>query len=215
MGLTPIDLFNDILVTESDLRSFLWQNKVDNCSVNLPGIIIQAYITFCEVSNSGFWTSRQQKQRSYSSTADDSTGGIAEITEISGSGEEDFPEDDFSETDDEEFFVNENEEFLASPKTSGTPKKRSYTKRAKTEKVERIKKAITPYCSLKVNKRFTDAVGPTCEICNPSSWQDGCSQFFKIGTQARVVKLCIRAYPWKLKSLHFCQVSILKTKFEI
>jgi len=44
MGLTPIDLFNDILITESDLRSFLWQNNVTKCSENLPGLIIQARV---------------------------------------------------------------------------------------------------------------------------------------------------------------------------
>jgi len=41
MGLTPIDLFNDILTSENDLKLFLAQNRIENCSINLPGLIIQ------------------------------------------------------------------------------------------------------------------------------------------------------------------------------
>lgn len=57
MGLTPFDLFNDILITESDLRTFLWQNNIEQCSNSVPGMIIQSYISFCEKSSAEIWTS--------------------------------------------------------------------------------------------------------------------------------------------------------------
>ena len=41
MGLTPMDLFNDILTNENDLRNFLQQNEVNNVSSSRPGVIIQ------------------------------------------------------------------------------------------------------------------------------------------------------------------------------
>ena len=55
MGLTPIDLFNDILVSETDLKAFLSQNKVKECSANLPGMIIQAYVIFCKTNHFNYW----------------------------------------------------------------------------------------------------------------------------------------------------------------
>ena len=41
MGLTPMDLFNDILTNENDLRNFLQQSDVKNVSSSSPDIIIQ------------------------------------------------------------------------------------------------------------------------------------------------------------------------------
>ena len=41
MGITAMDLFNDILTNENDLTNFLHQNDVKNVSASSPGIIIQ------------------------------------------------------------------------------------------------------------------------------------------------------------------------------
>ena len=48
MGLTPIDLFNDILTSETDLRQFLEQNEVSKFSSSQPGLVIQAYLAFVQ-----------------------------------------------------------------------------------------------------------------------------------------------------------------------
>ena len=40
MGITPIDLFNDILTTENDLNIFLQQSKLQPFN-GIPGMIIQ------------------------------------------------------------------------------------------------------------------------------------------------------------------------------
>ena len=48
MGLTPMDLFNDILTSEIDLRKFLEQNDVAKMSSSQPGLVIQAYLTFVQ-----------------------------------------------------------------------------------------------------------------------------------------------------------------------
>ena len=48
MGLTPIDLFNDILTSELDLRQFLKQNEVSKFSSSQPGLVIQAYLAFVQ-----------------------------------------------------------------------------------------------------------------------------------------------------------------------
>ena len=53
MGLTPMDLFNDILTTESDLKNFLEQNSV-KCANGVPGMVIQAYLVFCQQINLDF-----------------------------------------------------------------------------------------------------------------------------------------------------------------
>ena len=44
MGITAMDLFNDILTNENDLTNFLHQNDVKNVSASSPGIIIQGKI---------------------------------------------------------------------------------------------------------------------------------------------------------------------------
>ena len=41
MGLQPIDVFNDILTNENDLKNFLEQSDVKTISTSSPGIIIQ------------------------------------------------------------------------------------------------------------------------------------------------------------------------------
>ena len=48
MGLTPVDLFNDILTSEIDLRNFLDQNEVQKLSASQPGLVIQAYLAFVQ-----------------------------------------------------------------------------------------------------------------------------------------------------------------------
>ena len=46
MGLTPLDLFNDIMVAEMDLKIFLTQNFITDISADLPGLIIQVIMRF-------------------------------------------------------------------------------------------------------------------------------------------------------------------------
>ena len=41
MGLTPMDLFNDILTNENDLKNFLEQANVKSISTSSPGLVIQ------------------------------------------------------------------------------------------------------------------------------------------------------------------------------
>ena len=48
MGLTPVDLFNDILTSEIDLRNFLDQNDVQKLSASQPGLVIKAYLAFVQ-----------------------------------------------------------------------------------------------------------------------------------------------------------------------
>ena len=54
MGLTPMDLFNDILTNENDLRNFLQQSDVKNVSSSSPGIIIQGN-TFTKHADNHLW----------------------------------------------------------------------------------------------------------------------------------------------------------------
>ena len=61
MGLTPMDLFNDIITTEVDLRNFV-QSNVDNASCSLPGLIIQGQFHF---SFSGMNIKRQKNLNPY------------------------------------------------------------------------------------------------------------------------------------------------------
>ena len=41
MGLQPIDVFNDILTNENDIKNFLEQSNVKAISTSTPGMIIQ------------------------------------------------------------------------------------------------------------------------------------------------------------------------------
>ena len=53
MGLTAMDLFNDILTHENDLKNFLTQSEVkqNQVSTSNPGLIIQAYLAFVKRVN--------------------------------------------------------------------------------------------------------------------------------------------------------------------
>merc|ERR1712230_202510 len=54
MGITPMDLLNDILTTDDDLRYFLNANNVEPAFAQ-AGLIIQSYLTFCRLANQNVW----------------------------------------------------------------------------------------------------------------------------------------------------------------
>lgn len=47
MGLTPVDVLNDILTAETDIENFLKQCNVNQYGHHLPGLIVQAYLILC------------------------------------------------------------------------------------------------------------------------------------------------------------------------
>ena len=52
LGITAIDLFNDILTEVDDLRKFIYQCQINTVSVSLPGLVIQAYLAFIKQTKS-------------------------------------------------------------------------------------------------------------------------------------------------------------------
>ena len=52
LGITAIDLFNDILTEVDDLRKFIYQCQINTVSISLPGLVIQAYLAFIKQTKS-------------------------------------------------------------------------------------------------------------------------------------------------------------------
>jgi len=103
MGLTPVDLFNDILTTESDLQNFLKQNNI-KCSTGVPGMVIQAYLAFCQKLGLEFLLPISEPVTLSKNALDqvfeesDSNDEDIDITETEMEND-DQDDDDFSDTD--------------------------------------------------------------------------------------------------------------------
>ena len=183
MGLTPIDLFNDILVMEQDLRTFLWQNNVENCSSNLPGMIIQSYLTFCEKARAEIW----------------STTKPVPVTTFDELKEND------SVKDEDVMYQHSEETMIDTVESTDSDKDQEPTivKRKRKKTPGRARKAAKgiigrPPSEKKKDKLVSDVqkrevdllelVPTACDICRPDTWLHGTMEFYKIGNQTDLGK---------------------------
>lgn len=189
MGLTPIDLFNDILVTEQDLRTFLWQNSIEHCSTSLPGMIIQAYITFCEKANTEIWTSSKLIPN-YSTVAIYNPDNTANDEDVLYQHVMDLEEDDESDASDE------SDAFVPATADRKKSKSKRRSQNAESKRLGRPPKEKPKEKTLSDTKKreleLLELVRAACDVCQPTLWQQGAMDFFKTGNQTDLDRVSSR-----------------------